>query len=299
MTLIVCTIVPTGVAMAGDSRTTSRDSRGQATVSTDYAEKIFQVGNCVAGTTGWAQFGGLSVAEHVARMRADHPGMALLSTASDAARQLGTYFQTKYLEAIALNPQVALKDGQTVVEFLVGGQDFTPPRWTAVRVIVRHQSVTPASQPSAAASTTQPAVGTTTPPSTAQVVETAVVDVSPPLPNPSALWAGMADCVRRLILGYDGARINVNPAMAQLLRGTAPIIPYPTFTLQDAANFCRFLVEMTIMMQKFQWGFSLDRGEFATVGGRVDVAVVDREGVRWLTERGVRDIPQLSGDPVG
>lgn len=244
MTLIVCTTVPTGVAMAADSRTIVRDAQGQAAISTDYAEKLFAIGDCIAGTTGRASFGGKTISEHIADISAAQPGAALLSTASDAARHLGTYFLTKYLEDIARNPQAALKNGEIVVEFLVGGKDGNPHQWSCVRVTVRHQSIAPAPQPAEhgadAKATGEGAEAAQ--PLPAKVVETATVNVSPPQTSASS-WAGMGDCLRRLLNGYDGARINVNSQMQALLRGTAPIIPYPTFTMQDAANFRDFLLK--------------------------------------------------------
>lgn len=56
------------------------------------------------------------------------------------------------------------------------------------------------------------------------------------------------------------------------------LIPWEQYTLQDAVDFSKFIVETTARMQHFQY-------QGVGVGGPVDIAVVQPDGIHWLSKK--------------
>lgn len=61
-------------------------------------------------------------------------------------------------------------------------------------------------------------------------------------------------------------------------RMSPPFIPWEQYTLQDAVDFSKFIVETTARMQHFQC-------QGVGVGGPIDIAVVRPDGVQWLSKK--------------
>ena len=55
-----------------------------------------------------------------------------------------------------------------------------------------------------------------------------------------------------------------------------------TFTLQDAIDFIVFLVKATAEMLRFSDGTIASPGAFPTVGGPIDIAVLQPNGITWV-----------------
>jgi hypothetical protein len=54
--------------------------------------------------------------------------------------------------------------------------------------------------------------------------------------------------------------------------------------LQDAVDFAIVLIRTTIDVQRFTNGFKGQPGKFPSVGGPIEIAVIDQGGFRWVQE---------------
>lgn len=107
------------------------------------------------------------------------------------------------------------------------------------------------------------------------------------------LWGGQREIVDRLLHGYDARLLEVcreflgiepanwdtNGLMLRLKEKVAPAIPYQFLPLQDCIDLSEFLINASIMLQKWTTGL---RG----VGGAVDVATITRtDGFQYFKSK--------------
>ena len=110
-------------------------------------------------------------------------------------------------------------------------------------------------------------------------------------------WIGQADVISRMILGYD-LRIRGLPFVSKAvheigvddlgtqLRGLEYNFQWGTMTLQDGIDFCELMTHTTSVMQRFSDGILLNPGAISSVGGHVDVAVLNSEtGFSWVSRK--------------
>jgi hypothetical protein len=64
------------------------------------------------------------------------------------------------------------------------------------------------------------------------------------------------------------------------------IVNWHTMTLQDAIDFVTGMIQITITIQRFADGITMQPGGVPGVGGPIDVAVVQPGGeVRWVARK--------------
>lgn len=112
-------------------------------------------------------------------------------------------------------------------------------------------------------------------------------EVRPDLPNGNpnfgANWFGETEALIRLIKGKSQAGLNdlinrgVDPKIAmewaQAQNADLPLI-FDGMPLQDAIDFAKFAIELTIGISRFSQGAN-------TCGGDIDIAVIRPHGVKW------------------
>lgn len=260
MSLGICVATPEGIVIAGESRQTYRGRAG-ARIGSDSATKVFELTrNVFAVTVGWAFLrpqGATSlrniaslVEEFKATIRQD-------SNVQQVADALFTYFHTIYQWHIAQGHDQPVPVGQAALQFLIGGYD------------------------------PQARVGT--------IFQCGIPGGVSPLRdtnNPGTNWIGQIDVVSRIISGWDPRILNIAPfqqtgqAVRQQLAGLEYVINWHTMTLQDAVDFARSMIQITIAIQRFTDGIIMNPGDVPGVGGPIDIALVKPgDGVTWILRK--------------
>ncbi len=260
MSLGICVATPEGIVVAGESRQTYHGRAG-ARIGSDSATKVFELTeNVLAVTVGWAFLrpqGAASlrnIASLVEEFKASvNPGANVQTVAND----LFAYFHTIYQWHVAQGLDQPVPAGQAALQFLVGGYD------------------------------PQARVGT--------VFQCNVPGGVSPLRDTNgagASWLGQSDVVSRIIKGWDPRLLGLpafqqnGQAVAQQLVGLEYVVQWHTMTLQDAVDFAKSMIRITIAVQRFADGVQVNPGDVPGVGGPIDIAVV-RPGQRvtWIAKK--------------
>jgi hypothetical protein len=265
MSLCISLVIPEGIVVAGESRQTAVVG-GVTRIGSDSAIKVFEMTDTVlAATAGWAfiQPQGATVLRNISSLIEDFKTTIQAgSSMQTIAAQMWTYFNTLYQQHITQNPAQAVQAGQIALHFVVAGYD---PR-SRVGNLFAIDIPTPAA-PSTPGRTSA---------------------------SPGPWWIGQTDVIARIVNGYDHRIMTLPLLQAAIQAGTAEtelsrlsyIISWSTMTLQDAVDFAVGMIQITATIQKFTAGIVLEPGDFAGVGGPIDVAVVKPgANVSWIRRK--------------
>lgn len=254
MSLCVAVVVPEGIVVAGDSRTTQTIA-GINRVASDNAVKVFDLAKgIVAATAGWAflQPSGDNMQKNISSVVEEFKAtIPEGSTVQRIATLLWEYFNNVYQQHIAQLPKSALAPGMVALNFIVAGYDSGASDGALYTVDI--PSTVAPSQP---ARSTKGASG--------------------------PWWIGQVDVLARILKGYDAAAYQFpflktaleDPANKALIAGLEYSIFCSTMTIQDAIDFAVEMIRVTIAVQKFTAGTLSKLGSVAGVGGPIDIVVV-------------------------
>ncbi len=265
MSVVVGIVVPDGIVMAADSRTTYKLPHRQR-IATYYSHKLFEIAGCAVGAAGWNQLNGRTVAAQLRRFK---PSAANLSP-EDAAKEIHAYLAALYDEHIQKFSNQAVADDSPAITFMVGG-------YTAAHEPALHFGNVPKLVVEA-----PDMQGKTTPMD---------LTINQQLPNPMNVIErygtrsiGNSSVIYRLLRGYDLEAVPM--ALWSQLGPCTPIIPYDVFGIQDGVDLANFSVASTIRMQRFAWGtVGKPDSDGNTVGGAIDIAVVTEDGFTWAKRK--------------
>jgi hypothetical protein len=249
VTIVVGVASPDGIVLAADSRTTMSEGQRHR-ISTDAADKVFEIGNTFGvATYGFAGLG----ARTISGLMDEFMATADEEICADGERftnGLGSFFHERYLaEGNSPDP------GGWPLGFVVTGYDVSG---------IGH--VWEVNIPG-------PAVQSNT-------ITTAALGM---------LWRGQGDVISRLIKGVDwnalgAAGITFDEAVTEQLQKLEYIV-IQSITLQDAVDMAAFLVRTTVDMQRFSDGTALAQGLIPGCGGSTQMLAVKRSGVEWISKR--------------
>ncbi len=259
MTIAIATLVPSGIALAADSRSTAWV--GQPTlpaVATDHAAKLFIINHWSGGiTAGAATVGGMTIARHLDLFRATAGAQMRGRPLVDA---LASYFLDQFL---------AWK--RDIARLVADGALAEEPDWTTLRLDL-------------AIGTYDGGTGQLYSCGVDPAQEVSTIQLEATSENPGPVAIGQVNVFYRLLFGYDFRldAASLPQPVREALALLQPPINYYFMELQDAVDLTQFLVQTTIVMQRFI------HGEPVTVGGDIDVAVVTDGQSRFLREKELR-----------
>jgi 20S proteasome alpha/beta subunit len=256
MTIAINITVPEGLVFAADSRQTYTNARSDVRVSSDNAQKLFQLGARHAAVTyGWAFLCNRNIHSHVNDFKTT---VAHNLTTQELANALGSYLTAQYHAHIEQKYDKAVDDKTYALALLVGGYDANSKVGEVYEVYV------PGDKPILIHSTTE---------------------------RTGAAWRGHTLIIGRMLKGFD-PRLRELEGYDEKLDKTlqdAPLdslIDYWAMPLQDAVDLATFLVHTTIQLQRFSDGIRMAPGISANCGGPIEVAVVEPEnGFQWLRHK--------------
>lgn len=256
MTIAINITVPEGLVFAADSRQTYTNARSDVRVSSDNAQKLFQLGpRHGAVTYGWAFLRNRNIHSYVNDFKTTIGDK--LST-QELANALGKYLTAQYNAHIEEKYDTPVDDKSYALALLVGGYDADTKVGQVYEVYV------PGEEAILVHSTSE---------------------------RTGAAWRGHTLVIGRMLKGFDPRLRELEGYQEQLDKTIqdAPLdylIDYWAMTLQDAVDLATFLVHTTIQMQRFSDGIRKAPGVSANCGGPIDVAVLEPEnGFRWLRHK--------------
>lgn len=253
MTIAINIAVPEGLVFATDSRQTYTNAKSDVRVSSDNAQKLFQLGPRHAGVTyGWAFLCNRNIHSHVNDFRTTvSPDLKT----EELAIALAKYLTVQYNTHIEKELDAPVDDKNYALALLVGGYDPGDKEGKVYEIYV-------------------PGDG-------AHLVQTTDDRVG-------AAWRGHTLVIGRLLKGFDPRLRDLDGFDDKLTKTmeSSPLdylIDYWSMTLQDAIDLANFLVHTTIQMQRFSDGIRMSPGMSANCGGPIDVAVIEPEGgFAWM-----------------
>lgn len=260
MTIAVNIVVPEGIVLATDSRQTYTNARSDVRVSSDYAQKLFQIGPRAAAVTyGWAFLLSRNIHSHINDYKVSLGDKA--ATVEELAKGLGLYLTEQYKQHVAKEFDKPVADGNYALALLVGGFDAGDKTGRVFEVYV------PSGEYYLVRSTDE---------------------------KVGAGWRGQSTPITRLLKGYD-TRINelagFSPELDKSLTEAKLdyIVDYWSMTLQDAVDMATFLVHTTIQIQRFSDGTRMAPGAPANCGGPIEIAVIEpNNGFQWIQHKAIR-----------
>lgn len=256
MTIAINIAVPEGLVFAADSRQTYTNARNDVRVSSDNAQKLFQLSPRAAAVTyGWAFLCNRNIHSHVNDFKTTvSPDLKT----EDLAKALAKYLGEQYKAHIEKEYDAPVDDKNYALALLVGGYDPGEKEGKVYEIYV--------------------------PGDEAHLVQTTDARVG-------AAWRGHTLVIGRLLKGYDPRLREMEGFSEPMTKAldASPLdylIDYWSMTLQDAIDLATFLVHTTIQMQRFSDGIRSAPGMSANCGGTIDVAVVEPEnGFLWMRHK--------------
>jgi hypothetical protein len=240
--------------LAADSRS-SFLSANKFRIATDYAKKVFEIGDRFAAvTSGWSTVEGKTIAGQIKDFTAQ-------TTVSDdvnvAADELRDFIAPRIDAHIAAGLDPAPPAGIDVLTFIMGG--FDGAGLGRLKFIGLP---------------------------TGRVLDGFSTE------NPGVNWAGEVDVIVRTVFGYDAARLDVSRWAKRNREALSKVhynIGFRWFALQDAIDFAAFVVRTTIDSQRFTDGTYGSPGASPTCGGPLQIASIAlHEGVEWIQQTKLR-----------
>lgn len=265
MTIAVNITVPEGLVFAADSRQTYTNARNDVRVSSDNAQKLFQLGPRHAAVTyGWAFLLNRNIHSHVQDFKTT---VAPDLKTEALAIALAKYLTAQYNAHIEKQYDAPVAENSYALALLVGGYDVGDKEGKMYEIYVPGEE--------------------------AHLIHTTDERVG-------AAWRGHTLVIGRLLKGFD-PRLRELEGYAETLgktMETSPLdylIDYWAMTLQDAIDLATFLVHTTIQMQRFSDGIRSAPGMSANCGGAIDVAIVEPEnGFVWMRHKALH-APHAAG----
>jgi hypothetical protein len=254
MTICVGVAAPDGIVLAADSRTTFEHEDGSHRIVSDFAYKVFQVGDEYGvATYGRAMIGNKTIAGLMDEFDA-YLGDTELDDVHDVAARLGDFFHERLSAYYVATGQEPPEHGWSL-GFLVAGYDGEG---------IGHIRE----------------VGVPGPHFTEPSITTA---------NGGASWRGMTDVIRRMIYGFDGdgfaaTEHELPDDLIEPMTSIAYQLLFP-LTIQDAIDFASFLIRTTIDMQRFSDGTIVRPGAIPGCGGPTRIMLITPYGVDWISDR--------------
>jgi Proteasome subunit len=256
VTIAVGVACPEGLVLAADSRSSLLSNNFR--IATDYADKLFPIGDRFAAvTSGWATLQGKTIGGVLKEFVAQ---TTISSTIDEAAAELRDHVLARmqaHIEA-GLDPAPA----NDVLTFVIGGFDDQG---------VGHLK--------------------------AIFLPSGTIADGPTTTDPFVVWHGDTEIINRTFWGHDVMRLNTSKWAArhrQALEGVAYIVPCRWFALQDAVDFALMVVRTTIDVQRFTNGTLSQPGSSPTCGGPVQIAVLTaQDGLRWVQRTTLRGDDRL------
>lgn len=253
MTIVVAVATPEGLVIGGDSRSTY-DMGDHHRIASDYAQKLFTVGEMGIATFGIAFIGDDTIAgimDQFAAQVGDDDGRNV----HDFAIALGEFFS----ERLKLQYEREDRDWETnrddwPLGFLVAGYDDSG--------IGHIKGV---------------------------MIPGGEIDdeLSADTTRGGTMWRGQTDVIGRLIKGVDLVRlsqldVSLNEEELKEMKRLEyqPMLP---ITIQDGIDYVAFLVRTTIDMQRFSDGTDLDPRSIPSCGGQLQMLAIERGGPKWVS----------------
>lgn len=256
MTIAINIAVPEGLVFAADSRQTYTNARSDVRVSSDNAQKLFQLGPRHAGVTyGWAFLCNRNIHSHVNDFKTT---IAADLMTEDLAIALAKYLTVQYNAHIEKEYDKPVDEKSYALALLIGGYDVGDKQGKVYEIYVPGED--------------------------AHLVQSTDERVG-------AAWRGHTLVVGRLLKGFDPRLRELEGYEDKFAKTmeTSPLdylIDYWSMTLQDAVDLATFLVHTTIQMQRFSDGIRMSPGVSANCGGAIDVAVIEPEnGFTWMRHK--------------
>ncbi|MDO5825370.1 MAG: hypothetical protein BZ137_05735 [Methanosphaera sp. rholeuAM130] len=299
MTLIINVTTPDGIIMASDSRQSQRNIKQITRISTNTADKLFQVNDrVIVGTAGLAFFPNekgmpTNVSKHINEFSKDSDLEKL--TVKEIAYKLHDYINMKYpwekqldLSAQQLKIEAQQKGAQVLsIEKLEDSIEFKIKQANG-RIEEGHLDIEAVDILVSGYNDD----GTT---QTYEIRCPGEITLERDIDEYGSTWVGQGDVVSRIILGYDSKMLNMpafermskqNKDLLNQLHGLEYNIQWGLMTLQDAINLAVFLIKSTKMIQRYADGINMDIGDVQNVGGPIDIAVIRLdEGVEWINKK--------------
>lgn len=256
MTIAINIAVPEGLVFAADSRQTYTNARNDVRVSSDNAQKLFQLGPRHAAVTyGWAFLCNRNIHSHIQDFKTTvSPDLKT----EDLAKALAKYLTEQYNAHIEKEYDAPVDEKNYALALLVGGYDTGDKEGKVYEIYVPGED--------------------------AHVVQTTDNRVG-------AAWRGHTLVIGRLLKGFD-PRLRELEGFEEKISKTMEsspldyLIDYWSMTLQDAIDLATFLVHTTIQMQRFSDGIRNAPGMSANCGGAIEVAVIEPEkGFTWMRHK--------------
>lgn len=299
MTLIINIVTPEGIIMASDSRQSERNIKEFTRISTNSANKLFSLNDRVmVGTAGLAFFAdntGIrkNVSEYIESFKKDNK-LDLL-TVEEIATKLQEYINKHYpwekqLDISAQQLEIEAKqNGDKIlsIERRDDSIDFKIKQPSG-RIREGHLNIEPVNLLVSGYNSD----GTT---QTYEINAPGEKILKRENNEFGCTWIGQGDVVSRIILGYDSKlfKVPIIKAMGKKadddlrtqIRGLEYFIQWSLITLQDAVDLAVFLIKSTSVMQRFADGISMDVGDIQGVGGPIDVALITKDGIKWINKK--------------
>ena len=243
-----------GIVFAADSRQVYRNEKENWRIATDNAQKVFPILGTIGGLTyGQASICNKSILSLVEEYRSSSGPVSKRSTVKETADGLSNFLDAKWKEC---QPAEQSRDPPSV-GMIVAGYELSGNR-RVFECLVPGPSVIELGSPA----------------------------------KPGVMWQGQTDVVTRLIRGFD-PRINklswFQPQFTPELAKLNYALMLNVMAMQDAIDFCVFLIRTTIDMQRFSDGIDLDPGDIAGTGGPIDVAVIrPNEEFTWIQRKDLK-----------
>jgi hypothetical protein len=251
MTLCVCTITYQGIVIAADSRQTYINSAKMPRIGSEYGQKVFLLNNWIGATSyGWAFLLRKNIAGLIEDFKVNLPSQTL--TVEETARRLVDFFEDKYSQHINAKLDEPVAQGLIAIGFIVAGYNEK----SSIGEVYACQ------------------------------IPGRIVNKITDTNNPGCAWNGQGEIVQRLVKGHD-AEIDKLKGFNHELQAELPKLELTTnfnnMTIQDAIDYCIFLIRTTIDAQRFSDGIALHPGSIPGVGGSIDVAVMQPGlGFKWV-----------------
>lgn len=307
MSLTIVTTTPEGIVFASDSRNTFRNRKGVTRVSSDFAEKITPFSDfCGVSVNGPAFIhdgkGPKGVLHMVQALRRSIDANQM--DVKEIAEAVHDHIQTQYswkeqLDVIIQQISDDIRKRGGIVQDVQQEQGFANLSFLNAQGKKQNQQVRIDPIYVTIAGYNQDGshevYNSHTPGNLQQLCNSAEAGK-----EYGASWNGQSDVISRIMHGFDPRIQNLQmmrdvmqekgqEQFFQQLRGLEYNFQWGTMTLQDAVNFSSQMLKTTAMIQNLSDGILADPGDFANVGGPVDIALVTPDqGFVWLQKKAIQ-----------
>ena len=255
MTLIVGVTTSCGIVLAADSRSIYTLPEGVTRVRSDFTHKLVQCERFGVASSGWASLSGRSVASHLVEFSQSPVSSATPELLCD---ELATFIASRIQAYVNVGIDPPPEDGASVMQLIVTGYNGDVGEVWKVLLPSKQKSQL---------NTTQ---------------------------SGGAIWQGDWEIADRIFTGIcpsvrDAAEKDermreayetLRPAVSDAELVFEPLL----WNTQDAVDFTVSLIRTTSDIQRFTNGSKRNPGKFPSVGGPIEIALVDPSGFRWIQE---------------